>query len=444
MPFLAGFYPVTVSYLSLFYTRYEFGRRLAIFYGQYAIAGALGGILSYLVFSQFNRESDANADRREQVDGWRSWQVLFLLEGVSTMIIALVGFFWLPRSAGTAWFLTAEERAWAEERVQKDRTVSDEVQSKTSRPDDEDELEGGADAEAHHLLSPSGAPSRNSRQYTDSQGLSLTDIIGAFLNPMIYYLLACNILSSIPVTAFAVFLPLVLKPLSPSSAIANLLTAPPYICGAIVLYIFTSWSDRHHEQLRPIIASLGILFAGLLAVVMIPDDSKGWAVPRYFSLCIMLSGTFIASPLTVSWISGNTPSPGKRALLLGINGWGNLAGLFSALIFAPRYGPSYHTSFWVATLCVAISAIGYFVFRIILIRVNGRRKQILQNWDEEDIQREQRDGKGPYRSRLIPAVLRFSIQTLTRWNFSKLSKMLEDIQDEGRQGDEKITFMYGL
>src|SRR6266536_1510846 len=34
----AGFYPTTVSYLSLFYTRYEFGRRLGLFYGQYAVA----------------------------------------------------------------------------------------------------------------------------------------------------------------------------------------------------------------------------------------------------------------------------------------------------------------------------------------------------------------------------------------------------------------------
>ena len=46
----AGFYPVTVSYLSLFYTRFEFGRRLSLFYGQAAVGGALGGVVSYLVF----------------------------------------------------------------------------------------------------------------------------------------------------------------------------------------------------------------------------------------------------------------------------------------------------------------------------------------------------------------------------------------------------------
>lgn len=40
----AGFYPTAVSYLSLFYTRYEFAVRLGVFYGQTAVAGALGGV----------------------------------------------------------------------------------------------------------------------------------------------------------------------------------------------------------------------------------------------------------------------------------------------------------------------------------------------------------------------------------------------------------------
>src|ERR1700753_2187755 len=71
----AGFYPTTVSYLSLFYTRYEFARRLGMFYGQYAIAGALGGILSYAVFSRFPHNEDS------VTSGWKSWQILFLLEG---------------------------------------------------------------------------------------------------------------------------------------------------------------------------------------------------------------------------------------------------------------------------------------------------------------------------------------------------------------------------
>lgn len=41
--FEAGFYPTAVAYLSCFYCRYDLAVRLALFYGQYAVAGAFSG-----------------------------------------------------------------------------------------------------------------------------------------------------------------------------------------------------------------------------------------------------------------------------------------------------------------------------------------------------------------------------------------------------------------
>ena len=41
--FEAGFYPTAVAYLSFFYCRYDLAVRIALFYGQYAIAGAFSG-----------------------------------------------------------------------------------------------------------------------------------------------------------------------------------------------------------------------------------------------------------------------------------------------------------------------------------------------------------------------------------------------------------------
>ena len=43
--FEAGFYPTCVSYLSFFYTRFDLAIRIAVFYGQYAIAGAFAGAI---------------------------------------------------------------------------------------------------------------------------------------------------------------------------------------------------------------------------------------------------------------------------------------------------------------------------------------------------------------------------------------------------------------
>ena len=41
--FEAGFYPTAVAYLSSFYCRYDLAVRVALFYGQVAIAGAFSG-----------------------------------------------------------------------------------------------------------------------------------------------------------------------------------------------------------------------------------------------------------------------------------------------------------------------------------------------------------------------------------------------------------------
>jgi hypothetical protein len=320
-PCLAGFYPVTVSYLSLFYTRYEFARRLGIFYGQYAIAGALGGLLAYGVFSKFPH---SNSGAGSPADGWRAWQVLFLLEGGSTIILALIGFVWLPHNAKTAWFLSPAERAWAEERIKRDMDggiLPQVINEETNHPA-EDDIQPSASEESHGLLQASSSRTvqdKRSKAVTDDRGLTRADIASAILDWKLWFLLVCNILSAMPVTAFSVFLPLVLRRLTKDASRANLLTAPPFLVGAVVLYTFTWWSDKRKERLVPILWGLGLLLFGLAGVVALPTS---WLLIRYCSLCVLMGGTFVASPLTVAWFTSNTPETGKRSVILGINGWG--------------------------------------------------------------------------------------------------------------------------
>jgi hypothetical protein len=46
---------------------------------------------------------------------------------------------------------------------------------------------------------------------------------------------------------------------------------------------------------------------------------------------VLQIGSYTAPPLTVAWLAQNTPSPGKRAIILGFNGWGNLAGVIGSV-----------------------------------------------------------------------------------------------------------------
>ena len=462
----AGFYPTTVSYLSLFYTRYEFAVRLGFFYGQSAVAGVVGGVLSWAIFKRFPEGHGGGEDLSfgpgVALDGgWRSWEVLFVIEGCLTIAVALIGFWWLPHSAGEAWFFTARERRWAEERIRLDREQSlhakshlsegandhavDDANRRRHSNDTHDEL---IDDRAHlleHEHDHRTAPrlrkmsTVSTVSLTADAGLSKHDMTSAVAQWKIWHLLVCNILSAIPATAFSVFLPLVMKQLSPrlnlSPAASNLLSAPPFACGAIVLFLFTRWSDRIHRRLVPILWGLAILLIGLTLTVMTPVNSY---VLRYISLCVLLSGSFVASPLTVAWLTNNTPEPGKRAILLGINGWGNLAGVFSALLFTPEdEEDGYVRPFVITLVCVGTAFAGFAVFRWRLIRENLQRDKMVAAWSQEERQREDLLGDVD--------VLDYPLQSGRLWEATAGIDFLDRLGLLGaRRGDEKLTFRYGL
>lgn len=372
----AGFYPATVFYLSLFYTRYEFAQRLGMFYGQYAVAGAFGGLVSYVVFSLFPGGEEEDGD----VEGWKSYQVLFVLEGVLTIVVAVVTLLWLPTGPGTAWWLTPQERVMAEDRVVQDRAAMEGDPGPVASydpimgSDSEDDLPAstlhhrhGTPVTTHSLLlSPRRTP-----LVGGEPALTRHDVYSAFTDPKIWVLLALNILSSLPATAFSIFLPLILRGLNHSPLAANLLTIPPFLLGAATLWTVTYLSDRDRVRFRYILLGLGINATGLLAAVVLPDEAY---TSRYLALCVLLSGSYIASPLTVAWISGNIQLPGKRAVVLGINGWGNVAGVVAGWLFEPKWAPGYRVPLVVTLGCVLVSAGGYAGFVGWVKRENRERE----------------------------------------------------------------------
>jgi MFS family permease len=109
--FEAGFYPSAVFYLSIYYTKFDFAVRVALFYGQYAIAGAFGGSIAYGVF-------------HIRGSSLRGWQWLFVIEGIATCVIAIIAWISLPSGPESAWFLTVEERRYSTLRMRNEAGAS--------------------------------------------------------------------------------------------------------------------------------------------------------------------------------------------------------------------------------------------------------------------------------------------------------------------------------
>lgn len=118
------------------------------------------------------------------------------------MVIATIAWFWLPAGPGSAWFLNAEERKFAVERITKDS--------------------------AKYVAYERGS---------GEQRLTRRDVVETAKDWKLWYVLVFNICASVPSQAFSVFLPLVVEGLGYSSIEANLVSRQLSSCQEYLLLI---------------------------------------------------------------------------------------------------------------------------------------------------------------------------------------------------------------
>ena len=98
----AGFGPGIPFLLSFFYLRHEVGVRIAIFLSAAPLATTFSGALAYGITSGHSHLAN--------------WRLLFLVEGLPTICMVPVAYFFLPDTPDQARFLTPEEKAVAKAR----------------------------------------------------------------------------------------------------------------------------------------------------------------------------------------------------------------------------------------------------------------------------------------------------------------------------------------
>ena len=103
----AGFTPTAFYYMSTFYPKFSLGFRMGLFSGMFSIAGAFAGLLAYGILHL-------------ETSMLQGWQMLFLLEGVLTVLVAILALTLLPADVTHVWFLTKKERAHAVYRMERD------------------------------------------------------------------------------------------------------------------------------------------------------------------------------------------------------------------------------------------------------------------------------------------------------------------------------------
>jgi MFS family permease len=109
----AGFFPSAVFLVSTWYLRREVAKRIAFFYLLGNTMGGFGGILAY------------GFQQMDGLGGEAGWRWIFIMEGILTVIIAVLGYMFLvdfPEDAKNSWkFLKDDEIQIMIDRVDRDR-----------------------------------------------------------------------------------------------------------------------------------------------------------------------------------------------------------------------------------------------------------------------------------------------------------------------------------
>lgn len=319
----AGFAPGIPFLLSFFYRRHELGLRCGIFLSAAPLATTFAGALAFGITS--GHPSIAN------------WRLLFIVEGIPTLIMAVVVYFYLPDSPDTARFLTPEEKE-----IAKARAI----------------LQTGMEG-------------------TERVGsINFKEVLAAFrapqtlIQPLMYF--SCNVsFASLPV-----FLPAILTTMGYSSINAQGLTAPPYFLSFLVCIATTYVADKT-QQRGLMIAGLSVM-GGVGYVLLATVRSVG---VRYLGVFLAAAGVFPAIANILPWVLNNQGTDTKRGVGIAmLNIIGQCGPLLGTRIFPVTDKPYYVKGMGICAGFMFFNALLALLLRTYFSWMNGR----LERSERED------------------------------------------------------------
>ncbi|SDM52943.1 MFS transporter, ACS family, tartrate transporter [Fictibacillus solisalsi] len=113
----AGFFPGIILYLTFWFRSKELAKTIAMFMTAIPVSYIIGGPLSTWIMDHV------------QWFGMSGWRWMFVLEGAPAIILGVVSFFYLTERPADAKWLTAQERKWLIDDLQKNKEPHEENES---------------------------------------------------------------------------------------------------------------------------------------------------------------------------------------------------------------------------------------------------------------------------------------------------------------------------
>ncbi|KAF1802631.1 major facilitator superfamily domain-containing protein [Mucor lusitanicus] len=334
--FEAGFFPGVVYFLTLFYKKNEMATRIALFWGSTVAAHAYAGVLAYGILQLRGN------------GGLTGWQWLFLIEGIPTVIVAVVAFFYLPVSPSTWSIFTEEEKLLAIERLNEDGEIINQ----------------------HITLGDLDASNKK-------------QALKALTDWKVWIYMVMFFCGSVPNTSISNFLPSIVKGMGYDDKLsANLMSAPPYVGAVFVMVAGAYSSDRRKDRAFHAIAGACICMIGYIVLTVCTKRPE-----LYTGVCIAVAGIFVINPIVNAWLTSNIAPDMKKgvatAMAVSAN---NSAGLLGSNIYrhsdAPRYLRGHVTNlvFIVVFICLALTQ------RYLLQRANKKKYEEKSKLTADELQ----------------------------------------------------------
>ena len=143
--------------------------------------------------------------------------------------------------------------------------------------------------------------------------------------------------------------PQIIKNMGYTSSNAQLLTVPPYMCGAISAFVSGMFADRLTWRMPFIVGAQTLVLIAFGIVFSFSGNVKDHIAPSYFGVILACFGLYPISPGTTTWTLNNQAGPTKRAQGIAFMiCMGNAGSIVSSYIYvdseSPRYPTGYGTS----------------------------------------------------------------------------------------------------
>ncbi|KAK3692471.1 major facilitator superfamily transporter [Podospora appendiculata] len=303
----AGFGPGIPYLLSCFYTRAEIGLRIGIFFSAAPLASSFAGALAYTV---------------TRIPG-ESWRWLFLVEGLPTLVMAVVAVKWLPGGPNEVRSLSAAQRE-----IVRDR-----------------------------LVDQTGSAQVRERDFIWAEARTALMDPTVWCYTLMYF--SCNVsFASLPV-----YFPIILEEAGVQAVNAQGLTVPPYLVSFLAC-IATTWAADVIRKRGSIVVATSLTGFFGFALLRVLPESLWW---RYFSLFFATVGVFSTIPNLLPWILNNQGTDSARATsIVLINFIGQCGPLLGTRLFPADQAPYHMTGILICGLLMlftsALAAILSYVF----------------------------------------------------------------------------------